>query len=513
MTPHIVNALSQMRDGGNITFEKGEYHFFEQGAVCEKFAPSNNATGVKKIAFPIIGINNITIDGGGSTFVFHGAVSPFIASKSCNITIKNAVLTTHLPPYVLMKITESNDDGFSADYIDCGIPFETHNGALIFKTDRGDISTADKNLSLHATNRLAIQYLFTEKCPASRENLATTYIDCNAKKHGNSIEFRYSEDKNASRSVYSVGETVSINLEENRYRDVFFLEDSEDIKLSGISIIRGGGMGVIAQLCRNIEIEKITVKPTNGELITTTADIIHLINCSGKVSIHHCEFESSLDDACNIHGTYTYVSGSGQNYIDVRYGHPQQDFLDLYKKGDTLTVINNDTLEQVANISVSSCEFTDDTGLAMRIYTESALPQEIGKNFLVESAQRMPDIHIYSNQSANIPNWRLSGAGNIVVEDNIYTDCFCPVYSYDLAKYWFESGRIKNLTVRNNIFRKARFDKGFIVTGVSGFDGPNTPEIHENITVENNTFEDFCGEPASIFGFKNIIYRNNKVKK
>lgn len=513
-TNDVVNVLGNCADGSCIIFEKGTYHFYDDGAFESFFAPSNNESGVKKVAFPLIGLSNITIDGNGSTFIFHESISPFVISGCKNIKIKNITLTTHFAPYALMKITSKNKCGFTAHFKNSKIPYDAISGNLVFKSEKKVINTGETQLSMHSTERLLIRYLFSENCQASRQGLPAPYVDCSVEKNGEEFVFSYSNDPMSSECEYEVGETVCINLEESRARDVFFLENSFDTKFSDITIRRGCGMGFIAQLCHNIEIERLIAKPFPDEPVSTTADIIHLVNCSGKFSVHHSVFDSSLDDACNVHGNYSVITETGNRYICVEYGHPQHSFLDMYKNGDELTVIDSENLDVIGTLLVEKAEFTDQTGLRQRIYCQETVPDTFKTGFLVESAKRMPDVHIHDNLSVNIPNWRLSGAGDILVENNTYKDCFCPVYSYDLAKFWLESGRIKNLTIRNNSFSAEKDNIGFISTGVSGYSGKDTPDIHGTITVENNLFDTECSTPYTICGFKNAVIRNNinKIK-
>ncbi len=510
-TPDVIKAISKIKNGGCICFERGEYHFCEDGAYQGFFAPSNNETGIKKAVFPLIDCSDIIIDGNGSTFVFHGAVSPFIVKNSRNITVKNATLTTFLPSYALMQVVEKTDEKFVCKFDETKIPCKVCDGNLIFSTETEEISTISQKLSFHALDRVVIRYLFTKDCVSSKENLPAGYVFCEAFEKDGCIEFFYLNDEKSEKCAYDLGEFVSINLEESRFRDVFFLEDSENTVISTITVRRGGGMGIIAQLCKDIEIDRFVVKPTEDEDITLTADIIHIVNCSGQLSIHDCELRSSLDDACNVHGTYTSVTSVGENFIDVRYMHEAHSFLELYKKGDLLAAINKTNLEEVCRFRVLSASFSDEDGMTIRIYTDDPI-DNILEGFLIESPSRMPNMHIYRNRSEKIPHWRLSGAGDIIVENNEYTDCNFPVYAFDLAEYWYESGRINNLVIRNNHFKKARFPDGFIKTGVSGYSGDNTPCIHKSITVTDNVFEEMIDLPYDIKGFENMTVKDNIIK-
>lgn len=510
-TPDVIKAIADIKNGGSICFEQGEYHFFEDMAYQGFFAPSNNETGIKKVAFPLIDCSDIVIDGNGSTFVFHGTVSPFIVKNSKNITIKNVTLTTHMPSYALLQIVDKTDEKFVCRFDKTKIPCKVCDGNLVFTTETDSISTILKKLSFHATERVLIRYLFTKDCISSKDNLPAGYIFCEASEKDECVEFFYLDDNKSEKCAYEIGEWVSINLEESRFRDVFFLESSENTVISNVTVKRGGGMGIIAQLCNNIEIDRFVVKPSDDEKITLTADIIHIVNCSGKLLIHDCDLQSSLDDACNVHGVYTVVSNIGKDHVDAVYKHEAHSFLELYKPGDILTVINNNTLQEVCAFSVAAAEFNSKDGMCIRLHSDN-IPIGIQEGFFIENKTRMPDMHIYRNKSEKIPHWRLSGAGNIIVEDNEYADCSCPVYAFDLAEYWYESGRIKNLVIRNNHFKKARHKDGYIKTGVSGYSGNDTPVIHESISVTGNTFEDVIDLAYDIKGFKNVTIKDNIIK-
>ena len=64
-TPFVVKQLKELAEnGGTLCFEPGTYHFYEDGALSGFFAPSNNLSGTKKVCFPLLDAQNITVDGG-----------------------------------------------------------------------------------------------------------------------------------------------------------------------------------------------------------------------------------------------------------------------------------------------------------------------------------------------------------------------------------------------------------------------------------------------------------------
>ncbi len=78
-TPAVISAINdaQKNGGGTISFGKGEYHFYEKHCV-KHYCHPYGSLGNKSIAFPLIDVENITVDGTGSDFIFHSLVTPFV---------------------------------------------------------------------------------------------------------------------------------------------------------------------------------------------------------------------------------------------------------------------------------------------------------------------------------------------------------------------------------------------------------------------------------------------------
>lgn len=90
-TPNVLARIlnADKEPISEIKFEKGTYHFYPDLGL-EKFVHiSNHNDVVIKTAFPILNFKDLTIDGQGSTFIFHGRMIPFLIDNSTNITVKN----------------------------------------------------------------------------------------------------------------------------------------------------------------------------------------------------------------------------------------------------------------------------------------------------------------------------------------------------------------------------------------------------------------------------------------
>lgn len=76
----------------------------------------------------------------------------------------------------------------------------------------------------------------------------------------------------------------------------------------------------------------------------------------------------------------------------------------------------------------------------------------------------------------------------------------------DLADYWFESGRIADMTIRNNVV----VNGGGFRFGLSGWAGntPDVPKVHGRVVLEGNVFEKVRGERWSAVGVKDFVVKS-----
>ena len=136
MVPAVLKALESSHGGEVLRFEKGEYHFHPDQAFEKYYYISNNRHGMKRVAFPMIGKKNITIDGDGSRFIFHGEIIPFVVENSENITLKNFSVDWERPFYSEGVITAADETGVTLQ-IDRGkYPYHFENRKALFKNQK-----------------------------------------------------------------------------------------------------------------------------------------------------------------------------------------------------------------------------------------------------------------------------------------------------------------------------------------------------------------------------------------
>ena len=106
---------------------------------------------------------------------------------------------------------------------------------------------------------------------------------------------------------------IVISYDEDRQNDNIFFEKCKDVKVENVKVFRGAGMGIVSQLCENVEIAGVAFQAgENGdEVYSTTADGLFFTNCTGKVYIHDCNIKNTMDDAV----AYTEFTPKSTVYI------------------------------------------------------------------------------------------------------------------------------------------------------------------------------------------------------
>ena len=132
-TPGLIKALNSCKISKNaeLVFPKGEYHFYPDFGMDKYCFVSNDDEGLKRVVFPLIGFENLTINGNGSSFIFHGFVNPFVLENSANITFKDFTIDCARPFHSEAIILANNPDGIDVE-IPASFPYKVKNGLLLF---------------------------------------------------------------------------------------------------------------------------------------------------------------------------------------------------------------------------------------------------------------------------------------------------------------------------------------------------------------------------------------------
>lgn len=489
----VLRIMRSLRDGDKVVFERGEYHFRPTSAAPMTLYPSNNTGGEKRVIFLIEDRRNITIDGGGSRFVFYGHVCPFVVRNSRNIRLRRFTLTTPFPAAMSLDVLSLDTAGFTVRIGGASDYHVDARGNIRFSLGDEELDSRSGRISMHALDRLSICYLMTPDAAGDKNEFPAGFIGVRARDLGSRIlRFDYYGDPHpkSMRLPYSKGEAVVLNLAEKRRETAFFFDSVRGVRVSDVTVRRFGGMAFVAQRCHDVDYHRIEVMPEEGERVSVTADIFQCINCSGRVRIWQCKAGHSLDDVINVHGNYLSVVGVNGRELALRCGHVQHESFFPYFAGDSVEIVEPHSRRVMAALRVERCIPHPTDHYACTLVVDRRV-DSVRAGFLVENISLCPRIILRHNYFMDFPNIRLSGRGPMLYEYNRIERSYSALTAMDLAEYWSEAGRFSRIVVRGNVFDHATaLGGGNVMTfGVSGW-GTDAPKIHGSVMLKGNRYID-----------------------
>ncbi len=494
-----------------IRFENSVYHFSREGAYCGMFYPIYNQKSEKYVNFPLFGVENLTIDGNGATFLFEDRVYPFIAQNAKNLSFQNFTVDFSFPRYCNTRVEHADENGFSLrilqDDLDCWV---NEKGNVVFRSGSDFMSTGKKKYFLQSNKDHC--YLITGETNADVSYLAAKLVTADAAKDGSLLSFTYTTEE---RLICEPGDLLTLSFDEDRENSVFFLEECKNVRFDHVSIIRGAGFGILAQLSDNITIENCVMAiPENrkkSERISITADLIHMVHCTGTIRIENNRLEDCLDDAINIHGQYMRMKKFlSADRVELEFCHPTHGCRKLYEPGDRLVVSDPESFLEKTQLIVRSVNTEiDGKNIKMQLQFTENLPECVSPGDLLENPECMPVILIRNNRILRCPHIRLSSSRYMEVSGNQLELTCCGVYISDLEEYWFESGRVKNVLIEKNHFLDS--SAAGLADGVTMEHSTGNCEeyYHENITIRDNVFELKNGTTIHAKNVDGLMLQNN----
>lgn len=516
----LIEHLSATKDTSHITviFPKGRYNFYEDGSFQREYYISNHdQTNPKSVGFAFENLQNITIDGQGSEFIFHGRMIPFAFLNNANITLKNVTIDYEVPALRQIKVTAVNKD---ADEVVAEIypqgNYRVENGALIIEGE-GYEFTPHTSMAFRPDKRLAYKRSDVSFRPSAV-----------AEKSPNVLSITGWDQLNET----SPGERFVLR---SYYRPTpgIFVSECLNTTFENVTVHYAEGMGLLAQMSENITLDGFNVS-LRGEdderFFTTQADATHFSACKGIIISKNGLYEGMADDAINVHGTYLRVSKRvDDNTLLARYMHPQAWGFKWGEAGDTVQFVESEKMELVSDHinTISSIKAFDKPtefgAKEFEITFADALPTEISEEgkYGVENLTWTPKVVFSDNIIRNnrARGTLFSTPRSVLCENNLFdhTHGTAILLAGD-CNGWFETGPSRDVLIKNNRFINALTANYQFTNAVISI-YPEIPNLedqekffHSGIVIEDNTFEMFDRPILYVKSVDGLIFRNNTVK-
>lgn len=448
-TPVVTKILSDNPKGNvRILFGKGVYPFYPEQGAREFLTLSNNDSGDKRIAFLIKDMRNVTIEGDSSDFMFHGCMVPFAVKGSSNVTIKGVTVDYDYP--WTFEGTVLSSDPVSRSFTVKVFPdtkYRIEGDRLFFGGYDWEYPMGESILFDPKTHRP-----FFDTCAYDHGYWSG---EMGARDLGDGVvEFT----RLSARDVPPVGSVWDDKGPTglNRLYPAIAVLSSKDVSITDVHVYRSCGMGVISEYSENISISgySTAAREESPRMVTTSADATHFVSCKGRITIENSLFESMLDDAANIHGIYMLVdSVLSSKTLRAHFGHFQQVGDQFADEGDVISFVDKSNLRPVGSGRIRSIDKSDLK--AYIIETDFDLGGVADPtNIALENISRGADVTIRNctvryNRARSL---LLSTYGDVLVEDCDFASQMAGICVSGDANYWYESGRTKNIVIRNNKF-------------------------------------------------------------
>ena len=537
-TPALIKAMEACKDqkATRLLIPYGRYDIYPQKALEGYRNVPNNDDGKKRIVFMLDGFKNFEIDGQGTEFICHDHMLPFDLNESQNITIKNLSIDWDMPFFFQAQVVAVHPDlnAFDLKVMD-GCKYEIQGDQLIFSNKKTEKTKgwysmappAQKDVIWEQNINWNIWFDPITKAPAFNVEglgrLSAWNFKLNLPATAKELSPNLVRLTNAANQFPKIGWVLIIKgkLTKNRLSPAINIANCKNINLENINVHHSAGIALIATRTENISLDRYNVilPPNSERMVTSTADATHFVNCKGLIKFDNCIMENMLDDATNVHGVYCNVESLVDDYtLGLVRGHSQQQGYVFAQKGDKIQLVDRRNLKPYADLTVASVKNINE------YYFEVAFDQKVNEILHEESTADniswQPDVEmrnciIRQNRSRGI---LISTAGNVLIESNKFIrSSYAGVMGAGDASYWYESGPVKNLVIRNNLFEDLGVGPGSapILTVCPEIDitKDSTWYYHKNIVFEGNTIITFSKILVQAKSIENFLFKNNTIQR
>ena len=503
----LQNAIGACKAKGDATLvlPGGRIDIWPEGAAKRELYISNcteddTLTKVKNIALLFEDCKNITIDGNNTLIMLHGKMVSFAIIRSSNVKIRNIRFDYERPTVSEFTIKSVTDKTVEAE-IHPDSKYVIDNGRILFYGEGW------KYKSYHTI-------VFD---PAANQLRYSTFKPFLESKAVQVSPFHVRFEGNFAKRAFHPGDVVTLR---DPYRDNCgaFIHLSKNIQLEEVKMHFMHGLGIVSQFSENISLLKVTVAPreNSGRIIASFADCFHFSGCRGLIKIDSCVTSGSHDDAVNVHGTHLQVTSVNAGKITVRFMHHQTYGFDAFFAGDSVAFVNSKTLMSLGTAKLNAARLINRR--EMEIEVEGTLPSFVKPGLCIENLTWTPEVIIQNShfERTNTRGLLLTTRRKVLIQNNtFYHIGMYPILIADDALSWYESGAVRDVTIRNNRFDECGYNSGSSAICIA----PENHEVlegsfvHKNIRIENNSFKVYGMPLLSARSVEGLVFANNNIAR
>lgn len=502
--PAIRKALAENKNVEELilTFPKGRYDFYQDSA-------SKSIRG-----FGLINMKNVTIDGQGSSFIFHSKMSPVYIESSENITLKNFSIDWDRPYISQGVIAQVTNEHVDIAIDKSEYPYLVEDGKIWFTGEGWKLGVELYNL--YDKDKKDIVYRTFDR------PMGAGFFQSKAEEIGDGVVRFYTK----ASSKPEVGTYVSM-LHARYLAPCIQLNKSKDIKLNNVDIFHSLSMGVVAARTENIRLNdvNVTANEKKGRVFSAIADAFHFSGCKGLIKITNCAHAGQADDFVNIHGEYAPVKERlNSNTIIAEKKGKLRDVKELFSTGDAIWLVDSLTSQRVGPYDIKEIEpiLLDNKLSGYKLIFFKDIPEGINDTYYIENKTWNPSVEIRDCRILKKHRARgilVTTPEKVLIENNYFNTAGAAILIEGDLNFWFESGAVENVRIRNNIFENCvtsgKYWGEAVITISPSFkpSGTDVKAYHRGIRIENNTFKHFDQSILFARSVDDLQFINNKLIK
>lgn len=506
--PALRKAISVLRDSSAkvLQIPKGEYHIYSADALPMSFHASNHDQPAKHaVGIPLVDLQDVTIEGNGAVFVFHGKMVPMLLMDSKNVTVNNLSVD-----FARAWVTEAKVLGLDDKTVEFSIdekeyPCVVKDGKLVMVGEDWEAGISCAMAFKKGTKHIAagtgdigwnsrVEVTGEKGVYKTQWNLKSRGIEC-----GDVLVLRNFSRPHPGCVVYRTKNTV----------------------FNKVAIHRSIGMSILVQRSENFSMNGggVFIRPNTNRVSAGGVDATHFSNVKGKVVVENALFEGMMDDAINVHATCLSV----EEIIDAQtirccYKHGQAIGFETFLPGEKLQFIKGPTLEPADVVEVQAVQKKNSRELIIQV--KGDLPAGVAVGDAVENADYHPEVVFKNNL---VRNNRARGAlfttpKKVLVDGNCFDHSSgSAILLAGDAQGWYESGACRDVMISNNKFINNLTSMYQFTNGIISI----CPEVrqlqaqrayyHRNVVIKNNEFVTFDVPLLSAISAQNLVFEENKV--
>ncbi len=477
----IRRMLSENPENVCFRFEPGQYHIYKENAIKRPFVVSNSdQTGQRSFGVFLEQMQDVTLDGQGAEFIFHGDMTPLCVTECKNVKIANMAFDAATPLSAEAVVEKTEPGAIEVSLDGEHFPYHVEDGTLIFEREYGETGSLFGIMEFDPESG---------RVPDDTGDAYNPEKVFELEKNKIRLEGKF-------RTLPKIG-NILVLRNGKRVHPGGLVQFSENITLENVKVHQTGGLGIVFQFNENIHASGVAFVPNKKrgmKILSGHDDGLHFSNNKGSITVEHCEFRGLMDDPINVHGTAAaVVRRENAQTLRGEFRHHQSVGFDRWAKaGDVIGFINPQNRKCFAKGTVISYRLL--TPEEFEICFEESVPVEVLEGYAMENLTYTPSVVCRDNYfgGARARGILITTPKSVRIENNTFESSGSAIVLSGDVKDWYESGTCTDVEIRGNKFIKCCTSSYQFSDAVIHIEPSVDPEqeeiVHHNIRIVDNLF-------------------------